>query len=198
MPSAWRSCRSETSHGSSSENSWISHCTLAVRIIPVSIDHSSSTAAHGFCGCGQDKMIPPTMALGMIWDPIKWPWLWDVKIKVYGIRYTYHTSSLYVSSMFSYICELGKTNPINEDLSIDKSVTCLYTTSFQETLLVRCRSKFIQLCQSTSPEIFKIHMTGRLSEIQHDWVWLVRINMCRFLDESYLKTINNKNHSHRS
>lgn len=34
----------------------------------------SSTAAHGFCGCGQDKMMPcAAMALGMIWDPEKWP-----------------------------------------------------------------------------------------------------------------------------
>lgn len=34
----------------------------------------SSTAAHGFCGCGQDNMMPcAAMALGMIWDPEKWP-----------------------------------------------------------------------------------------------------------------------------
>ena len=34
----------------------------------------SSTAAHGFCGSGQDKMMPcATMALGIVWDPEKWP-----------------------------------------------------------------------------------------------------------------------------
>ena len=34
----------------------------------------SSTAAHGFCGCRQDNMMPcAAMALGMIWDPEKWP-----------------------------------------------------------------------------------------------------------------------------
>ncbi len=62
-------CRSETSHGSS-ENSWISYCTLAVRIIPVS-DHSSwlNNQDNSY----KDTYIPKKSVAMGLWS--SWYWL---------------------------------------------------------------------------------------------------------------------------